>query len=117
MTDIRLKKTPFEFDGKTFELCSNMNVLADVQEAYGGSISEALNGTVRSALTFLAAMLNDYAESVGWEEHYTSRDVGRALSPLQLSELTSIVMSLVTESLKGDDEPEPETAEGDEAKN
>lgn len=106
MVEMRLKTTPFEFDGKNFELCCNMNVLADVQEEYGGNISKALNGTARGALTFLAAMLNDYADSVGWEERYTSRDVGRALRPSQLDDLTSIVMSLVADSLKSDDEPE-----------
>lgn len=117
MVEMRLKTTPFEFDGKIFELRCNMNVLADVQETYGGSISKALNGTARSVLHFLAAMLNDYAESVGWEERYTSRDVGRALRPAQLKEVTLLVMPLVTDSLKGDDEPEPEAAEGDEEKN
>lgn len=116
---MRLKTTPFEFDGKTFELRCNMNVLADVQEAYGGIFSKALDGTARSVLHFLAAMLNDYAESVGWDERYTSRDVGRALRPSQLNEMTLLVMPLVTDALKGDDEPEsePEAAEGDEAKN
>ncbi len=117
MTDMRLKKTPFEFDGKTFELCCNMNVLADVQEAFGGSISSALNCTTKGVLTFLAAMLNDYAESVGWEERYTSRDVGRALSPSQLNEVTLLVMPLVTDSLKGDRKPEQDKSAGNQGKN
>jgi len=106
MTDIRLKTTPFEFDGKTFQLCCNMNVLADVQEAYGGSIYNALDGTTKGLLHFLAAMLNDYAEASGWEERYTFRDVGRALSPSKLADISAMVMGLVTDSLKGDNTPE-----------
>ena len=61
MEDIRLKHEPFEFDGRTYMLSCNMNVLADVQSAYGGDISRALNGraTTASFLEFLTAMLND----------------------------------------------------------
>ena len=44
MIDMRLERVPFEFDGHTFQLCCNMNVLADVQEAFDGKISEALSG-------------------------------------------------------------------------
>ena len=44
MIDMRLERVPFEFDGHTFHLCCNMNVLADVQEAFDGKISEALSG-------------------------------------------------------------------------
>lgn len=36
MIDMRLERVPFEFDGHTFQLCCNMNVLADVQEAFDG---------------------------------------------------------------------------------
>lgn len=47
MIDMRLERVPFEFDGHTFQLCCNMNVLADVQEAFDGKISEALSGKAR----------------------------------------------------------------------
>lgn len=42
MSDIRLKKLPVKFDGREFVLTCNFNVLADVQEACGGNILNAL---------------------------------------------------------------------------
>ncbi len=105
--DIRLKKIPFEFDGKTFELCCNNNVLAEVQEVYGGTISTALRGkgTLKSIFTFLAAMLNDYADEQGWPERYTAKQVGRAILPREDEAVTAIVMELVVDSVKSG-EPE-----------
>ena len=97
MEDIRLKTEPFELDGKTYLLSCSMNVLADVQEAYGGKISNALSAkaTLKSCLEFLAAMLNDYADSQGWEERFTARQIGRALPPPRMQELIDKVMPLV----------------------
>lgn len=79
MSDIRLEEVPFELDGKTYMLRCNMNVLADVQEAYDGDFSKALSekSTLKSTLTFLAAMLNDYADEMGWSERFTARQLGR----------------------------------------
>lgn len=79
MSDIRLEEMPFEVDGKTYKLRCNMNVLADVQEAFDGDFTEALSGknTLKSSLVFLAAMLNDYADEMGWEERFTAKQLGR----------------------------------------
>ncbi|MEG2383397.1 MAG: hypothetical protein RSB39_07380 [Oscillospiraceae bacterium] len=103
--DIRQKKVPFEFDGKSFELTCNMNVLADVQEAYGGEIASALSGTstLKSLLTFLTAMLNDYADERGWE-WYTVRGVGRKLNPKSMGATLNTVMELVADAVKSEDE-------------
>ena len=97
MMDIRLDSLPFDFDGKRYILRCNMNVLADVQIAYKGDLTPALNdrGTLRSALEFLAAMMNDYADEQGWFEpgrtpegyecapelakRFTARSLGRKL--------------------------------------
>ena len=113
MEDIRLRREPFEFDGKTYMLCCNMNVLADVQAAFGGDISRALSGKATAAtfLEFLPAMRNDYAEEQGWPL-LTRREVGRKLPPARLNEMRDTVMSLVLSSLKSEaSEPEPETPE------
>ena len=79
MSDIRLEEVPFELDGKTYQLRCNMNVLADVQEEYGGDFTKALDekNSLRSVLVFLSAMLNDYADEMGWQERYTARQLGR----------------------------------------
>lgn len=107
MTDVRLKTSAFEFDGKTFVLRCNMNVLADVQEACGGDLEAALESraTLKTCMEFLAAMLNDYADEMGWPERYTSRQVGRKLSANQISGLKGAVFPLVTSSLMGDGTP------------
>ena len=99
MSDIRLEELPFEFDGKVFMLRCNMNVLADVQEEFGGVISDALSGRkpTRSVLAFLAAMLNDYADEMGWEKRYSTRELGRRLSPGAVP--LSAIMGLVTRAV------------------
>ena len=97
--DIRLEEIPLEFCGKTYKLRCNMNVLADVQEIYGGQILDAMTGgsPTKSVMEFLAAMLNDYAEEKGWPERYTSRDVCRKLPPNAVGALD--IMGMVTRAI------------------
>ena len=76
MSDVRLREVPFELDGRSYTLRCNMNVLADVQEAYNGDLGPALStrGTLRSALEFLAAMLNEDADRQGLFDPGVTRD-------------------------------------------
>ena len=99
MRDVRLEERPFEFAGRTYKLRCNMNVLADVQNAFGGAIAGALNGEdpTRSVLEFLAAMMNDYADEMGWDERFTARQLGRKLPLYVTRELD--IMGLVTRSI------------------
>ena len=99
MSDIRLEEIPFEIDGMTWQLRCNMNVLADVQEAYDGRIGDALSatGTLKSVLVFLAAMLNDYADEMGWPQHYTAKELGRRLRQWEIP--INEIMGLVTRSI------------------
>ena len=98
--DIRLESLPFEVNGKTYQLRCNMNVLADVQELYEGDFVNALDGkaTMKSALTFLAAMLNDYADEKGWEERFTARSLGRMfkLNDLPIEKIMALVVRSIT---------------------
>ena len=112
--DIRIKTVPFEFQGKTYTICCNMNVLADVQEAFDGDLDRALQrgSSVRSVLEFLAAMLNDSADSNGWPERFTARQLGRML-PAGKKELFAMVMDLVASSCSS---PEEDSV-GDDEKN
>ena len=121
VNDLRLEEIPFEFNGKTYQLRCNMNVLADVQDVYGGAIGKALAGDkpTRSVLEFLAAMLNDYAEEQGWPERYTSRDVGRKFAPgsLPVIEIMGLVTRAITPpkqvSAADTENPAPETGDED----
>lgn len=85
MKDMRLKEVPFELGGKTYLLRCNMNVLADVQEANDGELISVLDGkkSMRTLLEFLAPMLNDYADEMGWPERFTSRSLGRIVKNAQ----------------------------------
>ena len=98
--DIRIKTAPFELQGKTYTLCCNMNVLADVQEAFNGDLDRALQrgSSVRSVLEFLAAMLNDSADSNGWPERFTARQLGRIFPAGIYQDLFYMVMDLVESS-------------------
>lgn len=99
MRDLRLEEMPFDYQGKTYMLRCNMNVLADVQEAYDGDIGDALNEgkTIRSVTEFLAAMLNDYADEQHWPERVTAKQLGRELKYYQIPR--NDIMRLVTSAM------------------
>ena len=109
--DLRLKETPFEINGKTYLLRCNMNVLADVQEAFEGDFKAALDpkSSIKAVHQFLAAMLNDYADEMGWPDRFNARQLGRILScsPSIMKQRNSLVMDLVASALQsGEEEPE-----------
>lgn len=110
MRDLRLEEIPFEFDGKTYLLRCNMNVLADIQDAHDGNLGAALDPkhATRSVNEILAAMLNDYADEQGWDEHWTAKTVGRKLGFHDSPAKT--VLGLFTRALIPPD-AEAETAE------
>jgi len=118
MSGVKMREVPFELDGKRYKLRCNMNVLADVQEAYDGDFMESLNSrqSMKSVLEFLAAMLNDYADEMGWPERFTAKQLGRKLYQDEVPGVQ--IMSLVTEAVlprKREEAPEePETDEGTE---
>lgn len=102
MEDVRLKSVPYELDGKTYELCCNFNVLADLETEYG-SILRMLNriGPMAVTRSALAYMLNDFAELKGWPGRYTPRQIGRTLEALDfvaISKLSDTVIKLVTDA-------------------
>jgi len=113
---LKLEEVPFEFEGKTYMLRCNMAVLEEIQDAHGGDLNEALDPdhAISSALEFLTAMINDYAEDQGWPERYTRKQVGRRLSFGDLANrVTKEVMGLVIRSMavpsKAANAPKPET--------
>ena len=119
MQDIRLKTVAYEFGGETVELVCNMNVLADVEEAFG-SIRAALSPghNLRTAMTFLTAMLNEWEAVNGRPKRYTVESVGRLFPPDRRDDFGEIIMPLVTASFTKEDTEQPqepgESAGGDE---
>ncbi len=110
MSGVKMKEIPFELDGKRYRLRCNMNVLADVQEAYGGDFMESLDSrrSMKGILEFLAAMLNDYADEQDWPERFTAKQLGRKLRREEIPGVE--IMSLVTEAVlpRKIDDVEPE---------
>lgn len=125
--DVRLDSLPFEYEGRIYTLRCNMNVLADVQIAYNGDLTPALNdrGTLRSVLEFLAAMMNDWADEQGWFEpgvteqgfpcapelakRFTARSLGRKLRRDQIPQKDIFLLvgrALVPQRAKNEDRPE-----------
>lgn len=106
--DIRLRTINYDFNGKTYQLACNMNVLADVQEAFGGDLLAALNNIngIKSTLVFLTAMLNDSADTNGWSERYTAKEVGRMLSIKDVQRIGAEIFSLVKDAVSADVEEE-----------
>ena len=110
MSDIRLQTEPLELNGKTYLLRCNFNVLADVQEAFGGDFLAAMDdkNSFRSVTEFAAAMCNDYAEEMGWPERFTARQMGRLL-PMQEQNLWKMkIARLILTALGSDDSAENE---------
>lgn len=81
MENVRLKEFPFEFNGKTYKLRCNFNVLADIEEEFGYIPNLNGKGMLKKIAVILTAMMNEYASSQGWEEHFTSKEVGRVIMP------------------------------------
>ena len=114
MSGVKMREIPFELDGKRYRLRCNMNVLADVQEEYDGDFMESLNGkkAMKGILVFLAAMLNDYADEMGWPERFTAKQLGRRLHQDEIPGVK--IMALVTEAVlprvkeKNQEVPEPD---------
>lgn len=104
--DIRLKTGRLEVGGKVYTLRCNMNVLADVQEEYGGSLTAALASDrhLKRALSFASAMLNDWADEQGWEERWTAKTLGRALPTDAPGIWADQVMDLVFAALQPPEE-------------
>jgi len=108
MEDIRLKTAAWRYADREFVLRCNMNVLADVQSIYGDLSSAFEGGMMRSVLDFLAAMMNDYAESQNWQVRYTGRELGRDLSWQEFQQVQELVMDLVTSAISSGDEEAPD---------
>ena len=122
MTDVRQKTAEYEYAGRVYNLTCNMNVLADVQEEYDGDLMRALRSVTsfKSTLRFLAAMLNDAAETQdlrgedGKLLRVTARELGRNLNIDQVKDVTPLIMKLIIEAVPVEEDAEkPEQESGE----
>ena len=93
MATLQLEEKPFEIEGKTYVLRCNMAVLDALQEAHDGDFGAVYDLPVREgSAQILTAMLNDYAEDMGWEERWTPKQIKKRLPYAALLELDIIGM-------------------------
>lgn len=127
MTDVRQKTAEYEYEGRIYNLTCNMNVLADVQEEFGGDLMRALNGvaSLKSTLRFLAAMLNDAAETQdlrgedGKLLRVTARELGRKLTMTQTTDAAQLITKLIMAAMpdREDAEKPKQDSGGNQPKN
>lgn len=104
--DIRPKTLTVELEGVTYQLQCTMWTIAEAQELCGGDLTPVLRASLKAVLIYLAAMVNDAAQEMGIDKHYTPREIGKALGWRKLGKLSKPVLDLVTDALY-DDEAEP----------
>lgn len=93
MSSLRLEEKIITLDGRTYTLRCNMAVLDTIQEAHGGDFAAVMKLPATAAMAeILAAMLNDYAEDMGWETDWTARKVKKNVSYAGLVDLDILGM-------------------------
>ena len=127
MTDVRQKTAEYEYAGRIYNLTCNMNVLADVQEEYDGDLMRALRSVTsfKSTLRFLAAMLNDAAETQdlrgedGKLLRVSARELGRKLTMTQTTDAAQLITKLIMAAMpeREDTEKPAQESGGNEPKN
>lgn len=122
METTKWKTVDYELDGRKYRLMCNMNVLADVQDEYNGNLVQALNAVhgLKSTLVFLAAMLNDAADTQGITDEnglplrFTSKQLGRKLTMHQTIEAGTKIYPLIQAAVEPPEEEAGEkTSEGE----
>ena len=103
----------FSFEGRDYTLRCNVCVYEVVSDQCGGDLMTLYDAKkpFEGVLTWLAAMLNDYAEDQDWPDFvpYTAKQLSKKFSPRDRGFLED-VMNLVTKSLTGknlDEIPSP----------
>lgn len=123
METTKLKTVDYEFEGRTYRLVCNMNVLAPVQEAYNGDLRRALERRhgIKSTLQFLAAMLTEAArkqqitDDDGLPLQFTAERLGETLSWNETMEAGAKIWPLVEGAFWSAEQPEEQTGPQEEA--
>lgn len=115
METTKLKTADYTYNGRTYRLRCNMNVIAEVQEAYNGDLLRALDqrGGLKSTQTFLAAMLTEAADTQGMKDakglplRITTREIGRELTWQETLDAGAVIWPLIDDAVRSI-APEPE---------
>ena len=118
---LRLEEKRLEVEGKIYVLRCNMAVLDALETAYG-SFEAVMELPVREGqAAILAAMLNDYAEDMGWEQSWTAKKIKKRFPYSGLLDLD--IMGLFTRAVvpenqrSGEGAPADKTEPGDDSGN
>ena len=122
METTKLPTLDYEFEGRTYRLMCNMNVIADVQDAYNGNLMAALRARhgLKSTLAFLAAMLTEAADTQdmtddsGLPLRFTGKELGRRFSMRQTLDVGEKIWPLIEAAVRP---AEPEDGAAEDKKN
>ena len=118
---LRLEEKRLEVEGKTYVLRCNMAVLDALETAYG-SFEAVMDLPMTEGLpALLAAMLNDYAEDMGWEQSWNAKKIKKRFpysGLLDLDIMGLFTRAVVPESQRGGEgAPADKTEPGDDSGN
>lgn len=93
MRSLKLETKKIDFDGRVWELRCNMSVLDRLEQAHDGNFTAVMTLPPSKATPeVLAAMLNDYAEDMGWDILYTPKQISKMVTFADMKELDVIGM-------------------------
>ena len=112
--NVKEKTVPFEFDGKTYQLMLNFNIIAAIQEKYG-DIDTCFNGMdkAKNQIWLLCTLLNEAAEmhNENHQEQWdllTETQVGRRIHTDNVNEIMVCIAKVMGISLPDGDEKDSE---------
>jgi hypothetical protein len=101
LADIREKKTPIVIGDKTYNLFYDLNAFAELEEIYGSvekMFSNLADGSIKAILTvFWVGLLHE-------NEAITKKEVGKLFHVSEIKEVTDILYTALTSSIKQDKE-------------
>lgn len=112
--NVKEKTVPFEFDGKTYQLMLNFNIIAAIQEKYG-DIDTCFNSMdkAKNQIWLLCTLLNEAAEmhNENHQEQWdllTETQVGRRIHTDNVNEIMVCIAKVMGISLPDGDEKDSE---------
>ena len=115
---LRIEEQRLEVEGRTYTLRCNMAVLDALEETYGDFQAVMALPIREGQAAVLAAMLNDYAEDMGWDPEWTARKVKKLFPYAALLDLDIIgMLTRAVTPANAAAEAQTKTEPGDDAGN